>query len=68
MKDKDKFTRDAGELEKEAMRLHTFYKGKIKTIPKCVVRNLKDFSIWYTPGVAAPCRSIHKNRERDTKY
>lgn len=65
---KEKFLQDPEELTREAMRLHPFYKGKIKTIPKCVVRNLRDFSIWHTPGVAAPCRDIYKNRKRVYEY
>ncbi len=42
----------------EALRLHAYYKGKIQTAPKCPIRGIEDFSIWYTPGVAAPCRAI----------
>lgn len=42
----------------ESLRLHAYYKGKIQTAPKCPIRNMKDFSIWYTPGVAASCRAI----------
>ncbi|RPJ02325.1 MAG: NADP-dependent malic enzyme [Chloroflexi bacterium] len=42
----------------EAMRLHAFYQGKTQTAPRCRVRDLDDFAIWYTPGVAAPCRAI----------
>lgn len=42
----------------DAMRLHPFYRGKVQTMPKCAVRDLSDFSIWYTPGVAAPCKAI----------
>ncbi len=42
----------------DAMALHPFYKGKIETALKCPVRDLKDFSVWYTPGVAAPCKAI----------
>jgi malate dehydrogenase (oxaloacetate-decarboxylating) len=45
----------------EAMRLHPFYKGKIEVVPKCCIRDLDDFAIWYTPGVAAPCRAIQKD-------
>lgn len=26
--------------------------------PKCPIRGLDDFAIWYTPGVAAPCLAI----------
>jgi malate dehydrogenase (oxaloacetate-decarboxylating) len=48
----------------EAMRLHPFYRGKIQTVPKCPVRSLDDFSIWYTPGVAAPCRAIEADPEQ----
>ena len=47
----------------DAMRLHPFYKGKVQTAPKCVIRDLNDFSIWYTPGVAAPCRAIARDPE-----
>ena len=45
----------------EAMRLHPFYKGKIEIVPKCCIRELNDFAIWYTPGVAASCRAIQKD-------
>ena len=45
----------------DAMRLHPFYQGKIQTAPKCVIRDIDDFAIWYTPGVAAPCRAIHED-------
>jgi malate dehydrogenase (oxaloacetate-decarboxylating) len=42
----------------ESMRLHALYRGKVETAIKCPVRDLKDFAIWYTPGVAAPCKAI----------
>jgi len=48
----------------DAMRLHPFYRGKIETIAKCSVHSFNDFSIWYTPGVAAPCRDIAANPDR----
>jgi len=48
----------------DAMKLHPFYKGKIETVPKCAVRSFQDFAIWYTPGVAEPCRDIAKNPDR----
>ena len=47
----------------DAMKLHPFYRGKIKVLPKCAIRNVDDFAIWYTPGVAEPCKDIHKNPE-----
>lgn len=45
----------------DAMRAHPFFKGKIQIAPKVPVRSVDDFSIWYTPGVAAPCRDIAAN-------
>lgn len=46
---------------KDAMKLHPFYKGKIEVIPKCCIRDFNDFAIWYTPGVAEPCKEIQKH-------
>ncbi|MHA1144744.1 MAG: NAD(P)-dependent malic enzyme [Candidatus Helarchaeota archaeon] len=46
---------------KDALELHPFYKGKIQVTAKCAIRDFSDFSIWYTPGVAAPCRAIQKD-------
>lgn len=53
---------------KDAMRLHPFYRGKVATALKCPVRDLNDFGIWYTPGVAAPCRAIEANPELVFEY
>ncbi|MBN1164575.1 MAG: NADP-dependent malic enzyme [Candidatus Krumholzibacteriota bacterium] len=47
----------------DALRLHPFYKGKISVMPKCCIRNMDDFAIWYTPGVAKPCLDIRDNPE-----
>jgi malate dehydrogenase (oxaloacetate-decarboxylating) len=47
----------------DALRLHPLYQGKVQMAPKCPVRGLDDFAIWYTPGVAAPCRAIHRDEE-----
>jgi malate dehydrogenase (oxaloacetate-decarboxylating) len=41
-----------------AMRLHPYYRGKVQVLPKCPVTDLRDFAVWYTPGVAAPCLAI----------
>ncbi len=48
---------------REAMRLHPLYKGKVQIMAKCPVRDFDDFAIWYTPGVAAPCRAIKEQPE-----
>ncbi|MEW5870578.1 MAG: NADP-dependent malic enzyme [Chloroflexota bacterium] len=47
----------------DAMVLHPFYRGKVETVLKCCVRTFNDFAIWYTPGVAAPCRAIAEDPE-----
>jgi malate dehydrogenase (oxaloacetate-decarboxylating) len=45
-------------LGRRAIELSRFYAGKIETVPKVPVRSLHDFSLWYTPGVAAVSRAI----------
>ena len=52
----------------DALALHPFYRGKVETNLKCTVRDFNDFAIWYTPGVAAPCRAIHENPELVYEY
>jgi malate dehydrogenase (oxaloacetate-decarboxylating) len=47
----------------DAMLLHPFYRGKTEVVLKCAVRDFNDFAIWYTPGVAAPCKAIQANPE-----
>jgi malate dehydrogenase (oxaloacetate-decarboxylating) len=47
----------------DALVMHPFYKGKVETALKCCVRDFNDFAIWYTPGVAAPCRAIAEDPE-----
>ena len=45
----------------DAMVLHKYYGGKVEIVPKACVRNFDDFAIWYSPGVAEPCKDIAKN-------
>jgi malate dehydrogenase (oxaloacetate-decarboxylating) len=47
-----------------AMKYHPFYTGKLQVAPKVPIRTFQDLSIWYTPGVAEPCKDIHKNESR----
>jgi malate dehydrogenase (oxaloacetate-decarboxylating) len=63
MPTKEDLLAKAAKPSQDALRLHPFYRGKIQVMPKCPVRNLADFAIWYTPGVAAPCKEIHKHPE-----
>jgi malate dehydrogenase (oxaloacetate-decarboxylating) len=52
----------------DALILHPFYHGKIETTLKCCVRSFDDFAIWYTPGVAAPCRAIQADPDKVYEY
>jgi len=63
-----KLLKSAFEPSRQARKLHPFYKGKIEVVPKCRVKNFSDFSIWYSPGVAAVCTDINKNPELVYEY
>lgn len=58
----------ASKPDEDALRLHPFYRGKIETGLRCCVRNFDDFAIWYSPGVAAPCRVIAADPEKVYEY
>src|SRR3989442_12482689 len=51
-----------------AMKYHPFYQGKIEIVSKVPVDPFDDFAIWYTTGVADPCKEIQKNPERGNDY
>jgi len=61
---KEELLAKAKKPAKDAMRLHPFYQGKVQITAKCAVRDVSDFAIWYTPGVAAPCRDIQAHPEK----
>lgn len=63
MPTRDDLLAKASQPAEESRRLHAVYRGKIQTMPKCPVRTLEDFALWYTPGVAAPCRDIQRAPE-----
>ena len=63
-----KLLKMAEKPSKDARRLHPFYEGKIEVVPKCRVKDFNDFSIWYSPGVAAVCKDINKNLELVYEY
>lgn len=58
---KDELLAKAQKPARDAMKLHPFYQGKIEVALKAAVRDYGDFAIWYTPGVAAPCKAIHND-------
>jgi len=66
--DVDKLLAKANKPSLDAMLLHPHYRGKIETALKCPVRDFNDFAIWYTPGVAAPCRAIAEDPDLVYEY
>ena len=56
------------QIAEEALRLHALYCGKTQIAPKCPIHDARDFSYWYTPGVAAPCRAIACDTEKVWEY
>jgi malate dehydrogenase (oxaloacetate-decarboxylating) len=47
---------------------HKFYGGKLQVMPKVAIRTVRDFDVWYSPGVAQPCREIDKEPELVYEY
>jgi malate dehydrogenase (oxaloacetate-decarboxylating) len=64
MPSKEELLAQAKKPGEDALRLHPLYRGKVQIVPKCPIRGFEDFAIWYTPGVAAPCRDIQTHPER----
>jgi malate dehydrogenase (oxaloacetate-decarboxylating) len=64
MPTKEELQAQAARPAEAAMRLHPYYRGKVQIASKCPIRDLNDFAVWYTPGVAAPCRAIHADPDQ----
>ncbi|MFC0611262.1 NADP-dependent malic enzyme [Scopulibacillus daqui] len=48
--------------------MHRDNKGKLESKSKVLVRNAKDLSLAYSPGVAEPCKEIYNNKESVFEY
>ena len=55
-------------IYEEALKFHEEKRGKYEIKPTCEVKNAKDLSLAYTPGVAEPCREIHKDSSKVYTY
>ncbi|MBU1685246.1 NAD-dependent malic enzyme [Patescibacteria group bacterium] len=53
---------------RESIKLHSDHRGKIEVVSKVPIKTKDDLSLAYTPGVAEPCRQIHKNPKDVYKY
>ncbi|MGD6855538.1 NAD(P)-dependent malic enzyme [Bacillus infantis] len=55
-------------LREEALHMHRENQGKLESKSKVQVRNAKDLSLAYSPGVAEPCKAIYDKPESVYEY
>ncbi len=52
----------------EALHIHRENQGKLESKSKVPVRNAKDLSLAYSPGVAEPCKAIFDDKQKVFEY
>ena len=55
-------------LREEALHMHRVNRGKLESKSKVEVKNEKDLSLAYSPGVAEPCKMIYDKPETVYEY
>jgi malate dehydrogenase (oxaloacetate-decarboxylating) len=55
-------------IQEEALQLHKELRGKIEVRSTVEVSSTRDLSLAYTPGVAEPCKEIHKDKDKAYEY
>ncbi len=55
-------------LREDALKLHKDSTGKIEVVSKVPLRNRRDLSLAYTPGVAEPCKEINADYDKIYDY
>lgn len=55
-------------IYEESLKFHEDLKGKLEIKSRATIKNSKDLSLAYTPGVAEPCREIHKDPSKAYIY
>lgn len=55
-------------LREEALHMHRVNKGKLESKSKVQVRDARDLSLAYSPGVAEPCKEIYDKPETVYEY
>ncbi len=55
-------------LREEALKIHKENRGKLGVHSKVPVRNAKDLSLAYSPGVAEPCLDIYEDESKAYDY
>jgi len=51
-----------------AVKYAKYYGGKVEVVPRVPVTSLKDFGVWYTPGVAQVSKEIFKDKGLSFEY
>ena len=51
-------------IREESLQKHYEWQGKIEVVSRVAVKDTKDLSLAYTPGVAEPCLEIQKDYEK----
>lgn len=59
---------ERNDYNEESLEAHKKYGGKISITSKMPLDTREDLSIAYTPGVAEPCRQIHKDAKKAYDY
>lgn len=55
-------------IYEEALKFHEENRGKLEVVSRVPVKTAEDLSLAYTPGVAEPCREIHKDKSKAYTY
>jgi malate dehydrogenase (oxaloacetate-decarboxylating) len=60
--------REKMEIYRRSLNLHAQYRGKLEVHSKVPLRNRREMSLAYTPGVAAVCQEIQKDKNLAYRY
>ena len=55
-------------LREDSLEMHRSKQGKLTIESKVPIRNGRDLSLAYSPGVAEPCKEIHDHKEKVYDY
>ncbi len=55
-------------IKEEALHMHRVNQGKLATHSKVPVKNSRDLSLAYSPGVAEPCKAIYDKKDSVYEY
>lgn len=56
------------DIQQKSLELHEKWRGKTEVASRIPLETEEDISIAYTPGVAEPCKEIHKDKDKAFIY